>query len=123
MEHHFFKAKEYTVIQSPQNEIPACTVPQSRKEPHDEQVYDHSGFSLAVTSQRNIYVFSEPYAEGYMPTSPEVGHTVGNVGIVEILAEGETKHFSQTYCHIGITGKIKVDMEGIEKKSKPCRKD
>ena len=47
-----------------------------------------------------------------MPPAPEFGNALGQVGIVEVFDEVETKNLTQTDGHIAVTGEIKVDIQG-----------
>ena len=60
-----------------------------------------------------------------MPAPPKIRDTVGNVGIVEIFKEMKAEYPSHTDRHIGVTGKIKVDLERKADYAEPradCRK-
>ena len=54
-----FERQKHTVIKSPGNEVPACTMPQARERPDDKNIHQLAGFSFSVSSQRDINIFSE----------------------------------------------------------------
>ena len=47
-----------------------------------------------------------------MPSSPELGDTARDEGIVEVLKEVKAEYFTQTYGHIRIAREVKVDLQG-----------
>ena len=57
-----------------------------------------------------------------MPSSPELGNTFGNIGVIEVLNKVKTKHLTKTNGHIRITGEIKVDIEQVKKYVKYTKK-
>ena len=48
-----------------------------------------------------------------MPAAPEFRDRLRNVGIVEVLQKIESQHLAKSDRHIGVSGEIKVDLEGI----------
>ena len=56
----FFRHNYAEQHHSPQNKIPACTVPQTGKEPYNEGIEHHSLRTFAVAAERYIDVISEP---------------------------------------------------------------
>lgn len=50
---------------------------------------------------------------------PEVLHGLGDIGVAKVFREGESEHFTQTNCHVGITGEVKVDLEGVADDAQP----
>jgi len=54
-----------------------------------------------------------------MPPPPEIGNTAGDIGIIKVLKELKAQHLSETYSHIGISGKVEIQLEGIEDYSQP----
>ncbi len=54
-----------------------------------------------------------------MPPAPELRHRGRDIRIVKILRKTEAQHLPQPYCHIGIAGKIKINLEGKRQNSHP----
>ena len=54
-----------------------------------------------------------------MPAPPEIRDAGGGVGIAEVFREVETKHPAEADRHIGIAGKIEIDLEGERRKADP----
>src|SRR5688572_6612115 len=50
-----------------------------------------------------------------MPSTPELRDIRGAIRHFEILREAETQHASDADGHIGVSGKITVDLHGIPK--------
>lgn len=50
---------------------------------------------------------------------PEIRDAGGGVGIAEVFREVETKHPAEADRHIGIAGKIEIDLEGERRKADP----
>ena len=48
-----------------------------------------------------------------MPSSPEIGYGIGDVGVVEIFFVVETDHKSHSYCHIGVCGEVEIYLKHI----------
>lgn len=58
-----------------------------------------------------------------MPAAPELGDGLGDVGVVEVLGELEAQHPAQADGHLGITGKVEIDLEGKGQDPHPYHKD
>ena len=54
-----------------------------------------------------------------MPPPPELGKALGDIGEVEVLGEVKAHHLAQADGHLGIAGKVKVNLEGIGRRSHP----
>ena len=54
-----------------------------------------------------------------MPASPEFLHGTGHIWIIKILLKPEAKHFSKSDCHIGVSGKIIINLKHIKTCTKP----
>ena len=116
---YFFKEQYNKIYKPPKYKGPVRPVPYAGQQPDDKKVQNPSGFFYTVSAQRNINIVSEPGAKRDVPSPPKVGNTAGNIWIVECLDEMETENLSQPYRHIGIPGKIKVNLECIGDRAKP----
>ena len=96
-------------VDTPEDKVPACAVPHSGEEPHDEDVHC---LMLAVAAHRDIYIIAEEAAERDMPAMPEVGDGVATIRMTEVLIEMETYHAAETYRHVAISGEIEIYLEG-----------
>ena len=115
---HLLHQKQTGEHQAPEHKGPGRTVPQAREHPHEEDVSEPLGLAHPAAAQGDIQVIPEPAAQGHVPTPPELLNGAGEEGIVEILREFEAEDPAQADGHIGITGKVKVNIEkkcnGIE---------
>ena len=57
-----------------------------------------------------------------MPTFPEVAHTGGFVGGIEILGKPEAKQQGHSYGNVGVAREIHVDLKGISKEGRKILK-
>ena len=55
-----------------------------------------------------------------MPAPPELGDRARDIGVVKILFELKAQHPPQADSHVGIAGKVKIDLEGIGQDPQPC---
>ena len=46
-----------------------------------------------------------------MPAPPKLGRTLCDKRVIEVFGEAEPKHRSKADGHIGIAGKIKIDLQ------------
>ena len=67
----------------------------------------------AVSSEGDIQVVAKPAAERNMPAAPELRYACGDIRIVEIFTKTESENAPQSYRHIGISGKVKIDVQHI----------
>ena len=113
------------VRQTPQDERPIRSVPDSRQEPYHEEIEDMPCFRFhPVSAQRNVDIIPEPAGQGDMPTPPELRNGTGNIRIVEVFIEVKPEHLSQTDGHIRISAEIEINLEGVGQCSQPghsCR--
>ena len=100
--------------QSPEYKGCGSSVPKSRCQEHNAQIYDPSHFSFPVAAKGNIEIFSEPCPQCDVPPSPELTDGTRKVRIVKVFGNGKSEHFSKADRHIGITGKIIVNLKGVE---------
>ena len=48
-----------------------------------------------------------------MPAAPELRNACGNIRIVEVFGKTESENAPESYRHIGISGKVKIDVQHI----------
>ena len=58
-----------------------------------------------------------------MPASPEFRNRAGNVRITEVLLESKPEHPTQADRHIGISGEIEINLEGVSQRPQPSGRD
>ena len=68
-------------------------------------------YRAAVPAQRDIDIVSKPPAQGDVPPAPEVRDPGSTVWMVKVLTQFETKESAKANCHIGIAGKVKIQLQ------------
>ncbi len=56
-----------------------------------------------------------------MPAAPKIADALGNIWKIKVFRQAKTDHHSQTNCHIGISGKVKENLQGIGDERQPCK--
>ena len=72
-----------------------------------------------VAAQRDIHIVTEPAGQRHVPAPPELGHRAADVRIVEVFEKLEAKHLAKANRHIGVTGKVVVNLQRIGRRTKP----
>ncbi len=106
---------------TPDQEGVGGAMPQGAQHKDDHQVAVGLGGAVAVAAKRDIDVVAEEARQRHMPALPELGDRARGVGAVEIAREAETHHARHADGHIGIAGKIEVDLERIANRAQPRR--
>ena len=57
-----------------------------------------------------------------MPPPPELADRLGQIGVVEVFREVEAEHLAQPDGHIGIAGKVVVDLQGVVQCTQPSQR-
>ena len=55
-----------------------------------------------------------------MPAAPKFRDRFRNIRIIKILNISEAKHVTKPNRHIGVSGKIKIDLKRISEDTQPC---
>ena len=85
-------------------------MPQTRQRPDDKQVQIHV---FPVAAERYVDIIPEERAERNVPPSPEFGNGFCRIRQTEVLHERKAEDFPETDCHVGVAGKIEVDLEHV----------
>ena len=81
--------------------------------PHTGDVQNLPRKALAVSAERNVHVFLKPRAERHVPQRLQnSADAARNVRIVEVFEIIKTENFPKADCHVGISGKVKIYLEG-----------
>ena len=75
-----------------------------------------------VASERDVKIIHEPGCQGDMPPFPEFLEGGGKVRTPEIVVETEPEQAGRTYGDLGVSGEVKVQLEGEEKDRHKDRK-
>ena len=94
-------------------------MPQSREQEADPEVEIHAAFAFAVASQGDVEVVHDEAPQGDMPAPPELGDGTRGVRVVEVFGELESHDAAQADGHVGITGKVEINLEGISQGDQP----
>ena len=86
-------------------------MPGTGEHPHHQNVENPASPAYPVAAQGNVNIVPEPAAKAHVPAAPEFRNAFGQIGILEILQEVEAENSAQTNGHIGITGKVKVNIQ------------
>ena len=118
LQHH-----EEPEIQAPQEKVPVGPVPDARQAPDHRHVKDPAAPAHPVAAQRNVHIFPEEGAQRDVPAPPELADAAGNEGRVEILQEAEAQHAAQADGHVGIAGKIEIQLQEEQCRRQPAGKE
>ena len=96
-------------------------MPQSRCQEYQEKIHAGARQPLPVASQRNVKILPEPGGEGDMPAPPELADRGRQIRIIEVLFVGKAEHPAQADGHVGVPGKIIVNLEAVQNHGQPYR--
>ena len=80
-----FQCGEQTVPHAPENEGPACPVPEAAEEKDDQFIQTFAQSSAASAAQGDVQVIPKPGGKGYVSSAPEIRNADSNIGILKIL--------------------------------------
>ena len=115
----FFKQDEGEQHHAPEDEVPACPVPETGEEPHDRQRERRARASAAAAAERNVEIVAEPRAERDVPAAVELAHRAGSVGEVKVARHGQPQHLPKAHRHERIPGKIEVELQAVARRAEP----
>ena len=70
-QYKLLKQQEESVINTPEHEVPACSMPESGQCPYDEDISDMSERRNTVSTEWNVDIIPEPASKRDVPSSPE----------------------------------------------------
>ena len=111
-----FHHQQDSVKGSPQHKVPAGAMPQSGQQPHHADIQQ---LVPAVAAQRDVNIVPKEAAQRNVPPAPKVGDRFGKVRVVEVGVIMKSEHPAQPDCHIRISRKIIVKLDGIKQHPKP----
>ena len=112
LKHHY-----QTEIDTPDNEVPACSVPHSSEKPYH---HDVKNLMAAVASHRYVDIVAEEAAERNVPAAPEIADGVAAVGVTEVLVEVETKAAANADSHVAVAREVEINLESESQNTYPC---
>ena len=98
---------------APEDEGPRGAVPQAAQEHGDHHVDVTTWAALAAAAERDVQVVLQEPRQGHVPAAPEVDDAGGLVRRVEIDRQRHAENARQSDGHVGIAGKVKVDLKGV----------
>ena len=120
------REEEEGMICAPGNKRPVRAMPETGEEEDGKSVADDDKFLVTVwildigryfrtrAAERYIDVIAEPSGQRYMPASPKLRYVTGEIRIVEVTHQFDSKEFSRADGNIRIAGEIAVDLERKE---------
>ena len=66
-----FRHQQNEIVKSPNNIVPACTVPESGEKPNCKNIADIYKLGATIASKGDVNIFPEPCSKGNMPPTPE----------------------------------------------------
>src|SRR6185437_11780125 len=96
---------------APDDEGPACAMPQAADDEHDHDVDRPADGSDAVAAQRNVEVIAKPGGKGNVPSAPELGHRSRGIRAIEVGHEPNAQHSGGSYRDVGVTRKVAIDLD------------
>ena len=116
-----FYYQNNAVVHAPHDKIPAGSVPQTGQSPDNGNIQKLARNTFSVSAERDIHIFLEPGTQRHMPSAPEFRYAPWNIRIVEVFQIVKSKNLAQTYGHIRISWKVKINLESKCYSSQPCR--
>ena len=107
-----FQGQERSLIRAPDDERPGGAVPESAQEHGEEQVAVGSPGAVAAPAEGNVEVVAKPGRQADVPATPEVGDAGGEVGMLEVVHEGEAHDPGHPARDVGVAREVAVDLEG-----------
>ena len=99
---------------APDNEGPACSVPQPADHKDNQQIQNMPGHLYPAASQWYIQVVAEPGGQRNVPTSPKVLDGSGQIRPAEVLHQVYAQNFGSAERNSRIAGKIAIDLKSEE---------
>lgn len=105
---------------TPDDEVPACAVPQAADE-HSEEGVAVGGKKFAcgtpeqraVAAERDIDISFQPSRERLMPATPELLRVAGFIRRVEVLRQVEAHEQRHADSDVGVAGEVRIDLHRV----------
>ena len=114
-----FADEQHKEPQAPRDECPVGPVPEARERPDEKEVQNIARAGAAVAAEGNVDIVAEPRGERDVPAPPELGDAAGDIGIVEVFKKVEAEHPAKADGHVGIGGKVEVDLKRVGDGAEP----
>ena len=115
-----FQHEPHKEVQAPEDEIPAGSMPEASAEPDEKDVPHRPPCPHPAAAKGDVQVLPEPCGQGNVPPPPEFRHRGGGIGIVEVFREVKAQHLPHADGHVGVAGKVEVDLEAEGRDAQPA---
>jgi hypothetical protein len=102
-----------SVQRAPDDVNPVGAMPQPAQQHRNHQVEVRAEFSFFIAAQRDVEVVAQPGGQRNMPPLPEVLDGDGLVRAPEVFGQLKPEQQRQTDRHVGIPGKIAVNLDRV----------
>src|SRR5436853_2909674 len=113
-----------TVQSTPDHKCPGAAVPETTEQHRDHDVAINEPGRPAISAERNVKIIAEPARETDVPAMPEVGNARREIRETKIDGQLVTEEARGSDGHVGVTGKIAIDLDRVEQHRDPrarCR--
>jgi len=104
---------------APGDEGPARAVPQAADQHGQQQVAVLRELAHAASTHRNVQKITQPEAQGDVPAPPEIDNARGFIGRIEVVRQLHAEEEGHADSHVGIAGKIEIQLEGVCQRPHP----
>ena len=108
-----------SVEQAPEQEEPACAVPEAAGQEDDHEVQAGADRTPAAAAQREVDIIGQEAGEGDVPALPELPDIHALVRGVEVHGDADVEHEADAGGHVAVAGEVEVQLEGVAHGHKP----
>ena len=100
-----------SVQETPNDEVPACTMPKSTDQKDDKCVANRFSKAHFGAAQWDVEVVLEPRGERDVPTAPKFGDIAREIREAKIAQQFKAEEFGGTECDVWIARKVAVNLK------------
>ena len=108
-----------TVEHAPEDEGPACAVPDAADQIHQQDIQIGAALTLPAAPQRKVDVFPEEGRQGHVPALPELRHRQAAVGRIEVDGQTQPQQPGTAGGNVAVAGEIEVQLQGVAQDDAP----
>src|SRR5579859_6077863 len=94
-------------------------MPEPGQQEADPEIEVGAQIAVAVSAEWLVKIVADPGRQRNMPAPPEFRDRPRRIGRVEVFAKAEAKHARKPDRHVGIAGKIEIDLQRETSKREP----
>ena len=98
---------------TPDDECPVGSVPDSAHQERDEDVPVISHLAASAPTKGNIDIVFEPSGERDVPSVPEIRHTDCEIRSAEVFRQFESQCLAHSERHERIAGEVRIDLDRV----------